>query len=590
MTDIYCHLSSEIRQMGGSGSASTSIDIEGLLKEVPDSMQTTLPEEMCIYHVPVDIRQVNKDAYTPQVICIGPIHQKNENQVIKELKRRYFKQFFNRLPAEKKKPVLEELVKTITGCVDKIRNCYEDAAFELCKDPKDCEVKIRNCYEDAAFEPRKDPKGCEVEILDCSEDDSSKRCEDQKVFWKMILWDAVFIFELFLKDREFMLFLKDREFMEDKDKSQGKKDTEKLYKYDYIIAKPWLRSAVQRDLILLENQLPFWILDDLYGIVSKYIITRCSCPPKTGCSCPPKTGCSCPPETDKTCCSCLPKTDCGCPPETDKTCCSCVPKTDCCCPCITFPVLTRKFFEMYNKKKTSPQKPLHFTDLVRSFLLPEVDPSPPETDKTCCSCVPKTDCCCPCITCPQKPPGSPIKLLHRATRLHQAGIKFKKKPNEYLINIRSWTEDDSIKKGELRVPTLEIDDHTDCIFRNLMALEQCHYPNEAFICGYVIFLDCLVDTKEDADLLIRSKVIVNMLGESDDVAKLINKLCQGIVDDSSRYDRLAKDLNDYYDNPYNNSKAFLRRQYFSNVWIGTGTIVGLIVLFITLGNFVRSFF
>ncbi|XP_073268937.1 uncharacterized protein [Populus alba] len=332
---------------GGSGSASTSIDIEGLLKDFPDRMRTTLPEELCIYHVPVDIRQVNKDAYTPQVICIGPIHQKNENQVMKELKRRYFKQFLDRLPVEKQKPVREDLVETITGRVDKIRKCYEDAAYELCKDPKACELKIHNCYEDAAFEPRKDPKGCEVEILDCSEDDSSKRCEDPKVFWKMILWDAVFIFELFLKNREF-------------DQEDRKKNKDK-YKYDYIIAKPWLQSAVQRDLILLENQLPFWILDDLYGIVSKYIITCCSCLPKTDSSCRP--------ETDKTFCSCLPpKTGCSCQPETDKTCCSCLPETDCCFPCITFLELTCTFFEMYNEKKNSPDKPLHFTDLVRSFL------------------------------------------------------------------------------------------------------------------------------------------------------------------------------------------------------------------------------
>jgi hypothetical protein len=91
-------------------------------------------------------------------------------------------------------------------------------------------------------------------------------------------------------------------------------------------------------------------------------------------------------------------------------------------------------------------------------------------------------------------------------------------------------------------------------------------------------------------LLIKSEVIVNRLGESDEVAKLINKLCQGIVEVSSRYDRLAKDLNAYYDNPCNNSKAFLRREYFRNVWIGTGTVVALIVLFITLFSFVRSFF
>ncbi|PNT08851.1 hypothetical protein POPTR_012G012000v4 [Populus trichocarpa] len=528
---------------GGSGSASTSIDIEELLKDFPDRMQTTLPEEMCIYHVPVDIRQVNKDAYTPQVICIGPIHQKNENQFMKELKRRYFKQFLDRLPVGKRKPVLEDLVETIKGRVDKIRNCYEDAAYELCKDPKGCEFKIHNCYEDAAFELRKDPKDREVEILDCSEDDSSKRCEDQKVFWKMILWDAVFIFELFLKNRE---------FKEDK-KSQGKEDTEKYqekyqekYKYDYIIAKPWLRSAVQRDLILLENQLPFFILQVLYGIVSKYNITGYSCPPKTGCSCLP---------------------------ETDKTCCSCLPETDCCCPCIAFRELTCTFFKKYNKNKnkTSPEKPLHFTDLVRSFFLPKdlntKDPNPKD------------------------PSSQTIKKHYRATRLHQAGMKFKpKKPVEY--NIKSWTdpEDDSIEKGKLYLPTLEIDDHTECLFRNLMALEQCHYPYEAFICGYVIFLDFLVDTKEDADLLIKSEVIVNMLGESDGVAKLINKLCQGIAEVSSCYNRLAQALDKYYDSRFNKRKAYLRRHYFKNVWIGTGTVVGLIVLFITLGNFVRSFF
>lgn len=521
---------------GGSGSASTSIDIEELLKDFPDRMKTTLPEEMCIYHVPVDIRQVNKDAYTPQVICIGPIHQKNENQVMKELKRIYFKQFLNRLRVVEEGKLLEELVKTITDRVDEIRNCYEDAAYELCKDPKGCELKIHICYEDAAFEPRKDPKGCEVEILDCSEDDSSKRCEDQKVFWKMILWDAVFIFELFLKNRE---------FEEDKHKSQSETDTEncqKKYKNDYIIAKPWLRSAVQRDLILLENQLPFFILQVLYGIVSKYNITGYFCPPETSCSCLP---------------------------ETDKTCCSCLPETDCCCPCIAFRELTYTFFKNYNKNKTSPEKPLHFTDLVRSFFLPEdlhtKDPNPkdPRT-KDPNPKVPRTK------DSNTKVQAGTIKKLHRATRLHQAGMKFKpKNPVEY--NIRSWKEVDSIKKGEVYFPTLVIDDHTECLFRNLMALEQCHYPYKAFICEYVKFLDFLVDTQEDADLLIKSEVIVNRLGESDDVAKLINKLCQGIAEVSSCYSNIATDLSKYYESPYNNSKALLRRQYFRNVWIGTGT-------------------
>jgi hypothetical protein len=125
-----------------------------------------------------------------------------------------------------------------------------------------------------------------------------------------------------------------------------------------------------------------------------------------------------------------------------------------------------------------------------------------------------------------------------------------------------------------------------------MALEQCHFPKEAYICQYVKFLDLLVDTAEDADLLIKSKIISNSLGKGAAVAELINELCRGIVEVSSsknNYSLLAEKLHDYSRNNYNKSKAFLRRQYFKNVWIGTGTVVGLIFLFISLQDFVRSF-
>jgi len=435
-------------------SSSTSIDIEHLckelLKEVPDSMQTTLREEICIYHVPLNIRRVNEDAYTPQVICIGPIHQKNENQVMKDLKRRYFKQFFNRLPKEKREQFQKELLSTIKDCEVEIRNCYEDDSFELCKDPKE--------------------------------------------FLKMIQWDVVFILELFLKTREF--------------KEDSEDMSQDIYKYDCIIGKSWLRAAVQRDLILLENQLPFRILDKLYTIATKYIKPDCS----------------------------------------------------------SFLKLTSDYFEEYNETKIKPPNILHFTCLVRFFLSSGH---------------------------PSAIYNSTIIDCKTATRLEEAGMKFKPLENECLLNIRAWNDDPEregmIKKGELHVPTLEIDDHTESVLRNLMALEQCHFPKEAYICQYVRFLDLLVDTAEDADLLIKSKVIINSLGKSADVARMIDELCNGIVEVSSCYNRLAEKLDKYSDSWCNKSKAFLRRQYFSNVWIGTGTVVGLFVLFITLQNFVRSF-
>jgi len=506
MTDFYCHLSSEIRQMGDRCSASTSNNIGNLCKvllhEVPDRTETTLGKAICIYNVPANIPQSKRDAYTPQVICIGPIHHKNEN----ELKRRYVNQFFNRLRGGKWEPFQEELANTVKNCVDEISNYYEDGSLELFKDPKK-----------------------KTELL------------------KMIVWDAAFILELFLKTEEYKKYKKSPE--------KTSQDDDR-YKYDYIIGKPWLTAAIQRDLILLENQLPFFILDDLYKIAAKYIKPDCSCSQcirfhKPGCDC---FRCNQDPKPNCSCFQCMGFHTPGIGFH----------KPDCIC----FLELSCKYFGKYNKKKTNPLRILHFTDLVRFFLSSK---HPTAISK------------------------GTIIYCDTATRLEEAGMKFKPLEDECLLNIKAWNGDsgrNSIKKGELHVPTIEINDRTECLLRNLMALEQCHFPKEAYICQYVKFLDLLVDTAEDADLLIKSKVISNSLGKGAAVAELINELCRGIVEVSScknNYSLLAEKLNDYSKNSYNKSKAFLRRQYFKNVWIGTGTVVGLIFLFISLQDFVRSF-
>ena len=58
-----------------------------------------------------------------------------------------------------------------------------------------------------------------------------------------IILDAIFIIELVLRNYENI------------EKSEEKQD-------DHILRKPWLRNAIQLDLILLENQLPFFILQE----------------------------------------------------------------------------------------------------------------------------------------------------------------------------------------------------------------------------------------------------------------------------------------------------------------------------------------
>lgn len=70
---------------------------------------------------------------------------------------------------------------------------------------------------------------------------------------------------------------------------------------------------------------------------------------------------------------------------------------------------------------------------------------------------------------------------------------------------------------------------TESLLRNLMALEQCHYPHIPHICDYVFLMDSLINSTKDEDLLIRNGIIVNYLGNSEELAILINKLSKDIV-------------------------------------------------------------
>ena len=74
----------------------------------------------------------------------------------------------------------------------------------------------------------------------------------------------------------------------------------------------------------------------------------------------------------------------------------------------------------------------------------------------------------------------------------------------------------------LEIPSFTVGDATECVIRNLMALEQCHYPRKAYICNYIVLLDHLINTAEDVDLLVEKKVLFNWLGSNKAVATLIN--------------------------------------------------------------------
>ena len=58
---------------------------------------------------------------------------------------------------------------------------------------------------------------------------------------------------------------------------------------------------------------------------------------------------------------------------------------------------------------------------------------------------------------------------------------------------------------------MKVDQATECVHRNLIAFEQCHYSNQPFICNYVSLIDSFIHTHEDVELLVDTEIISHEL-------------------------------------------------------------------------------
>ncbi|KAJ8770705.1 hypothetical protein K2173_021352 [Erythroxylum novogranatense] len=168
------------------------------------------------------------------------------------------------------------------------------------------------------------------------------------------------------------------------------------------------------------------------------------------------------------------------------------------------------------------------------------------------------------------------QLIHCATELKEAGIKFKKRKTD-----RFW--DIKFKNGVLMIPRLLIHDGTKSLFLNLIAFEQCHFDCSNDITSYVIFLDNLINSPEDVAYLHYSGIIEHWLGSDAEVADLFNRLCQEVVfdiNDSYLY-QLSADVNSYYNHKWNAWRATLKHKYFSNPWAIISFIAAVVLLLLT---------
>jgi hypothetical protein len=300
---------------------------------------------------------------------------------------------------------------------------------------------------------------------------------ESRDFVEMILLDAVFIIQ----------------FLSESKDDKGPKNFEPRMTFD-----------IREDLMLLENQLPLFIIQEIYDQVN--------------------------------------------PPSQDAT-------------AIPFLDLATFHFGKYTFSQgveTSPsvKGSRHFTDLLRNLMLNGAIQRSYSLN--------------------------PSMLKYSAVMLRKAGVKFQATQDKCLVNIK-------FEKGVLKIPRLEVDHCFERLVRNIMALEQCCNPFEAYVCSYIKFMDHLIDSAEDVSLLVRKGIILNWLGEDAAVSNMINHFCENIGDNYTCFGDISQKINAHYESRFNHMKATLKLIYFPNIWRGTATVAAAILLILTLIQTIKSF-
>ncbi|XP_068639627.1 putative UPF0481 protein At3g02645 [Aristolochia californica] len=125
--------------------------------------------------------------------------------------------------------------------------------------------------------------------------------------------------------------------------------------------------------------------------------------------------------------------------------------------------------------------------------------------------------------------------------LQDVGIKFKKKEG-------SGFQDVSFKNGVLEIPHLYVHSNTKVLLRNLIAWEQCHHAAGTYFTSYAIFIDYIVNTEKDIEILSEAGIIEHSLSSDEDVADIFNGLSMNLVHtglDDNFLPELTKQLNHY---------------------------------------------
>ncbi|KAK2999639.1 hypothetical protein RJ639_022896, partial [Escallonia herrerae] len=137
-------------------------------------------------------------------------------------------------------------------------------------------------------------------------------------------------------------------------------------------------------------------------------------------------------------------------------------------------------------------------------------------------------------------------------------------------------------RTSVEISKLCIYDSTEAFLRNLIAFEQCSPSIPRLITSYAFLMDTLINTKEDVEVLEKAGVLDNHLGASEDATRLFNTLCKEVVLGEFTFWKQWQKVEAFCKLKWPSHIASMRRNYFSSPWALISVIAALILFAITV--------
>ncbi|KAJ4706274.1 hypothetical protein OWV82_019947 [Melia azedarach] len=177
--------------------------------------------------------------------------------------------------------------------------------------------------------------------------------------------------------------------------------------------------------------------------------------------------------------------------------------------------------------------------------------------------------------------GDDWSSYRSATELKMAGINFKPSESHQLLSVKF---NGSIFRNELCLPSMTVDDSTESLLLNMVAYEACtDSTDNVVVTSYICFLDSLIDHAADVKLLGSKGILHNFLGSDEQVAILFNEMADNLVPNQQIYADIRPKIEKHYNNKFMNWLAEFWHTHFTSPWTilaFLGAILAL-VLFLT---------